>query len=114
MFRPDLLLSFKAQYVQPHTLRALRGHGISSITYYPDTSAFAHGPLLAQSLPEYDCVFYTKRFWDQDVRQRVSLRVPAYVADLDTTLVIHRPSNWRTRQSTVSERCGGDCNSHQV
>ena len=89
-FRPDLLLSFKAQYVQPHTLRALRGHGISLYNYYPDTSAFAHGPLLAQSLPEYDCVFYTKRFWDQDVRQRVSLRESAYVRH-GYDAVIHRP-----------------------
>ena len=89
-FKPDLLLSFKAQYVQPHTLRALRDRGISLYNYYPDTSAFAHGPLLAQSLPEYDCVFYTKRFWDQDVRQRVSLRKSAYVRH-GYDMEIHRP-----------------------
>ena len=89
-FGPDLLLSFKAQYVQPRTLRALRDHGVSLYNYYPDTSAFAHGPLLAQSLPEYDCVFYTKRFWDQDVRQRVSLRESAYVRH-GYDAAIHRP-----------------------
>jgi hypothetical protein len=41
-------------------------------------------------LPEYDCVFYTKRFWDQDVRQRVSLRESAYVRH-GYDAVIHRP-----------------------
>jgi len=89
-FRPDLLLSFKAQYVLAETLRELRGHGISLYNYYPDTSAFAHGPLLAQSLPEYDCVFYTKRFWNQDVRQRVVLRESAYVRH-GYDAAVHRP-----------------------
>ena len=89
-FRPDLLLAFKAQYVMAETLRELRGHGISLYNYYPDTSAFAHGPLLAQSLPEYDCVFYTKRFWNQDVRQRVLLRESAYVRH-GYDAAVHRP-----------------------
>ena len=86
---------YKAQHVQAHTLRALRGNGISLYNYYPDTSAFAqHGRLLARSLPEYDCVFYTKRFWDQDVRQRVSLRESAYIRH-GYDGVIHRPIEWK-------------------
>jgi hypothetical protein len=89
-FQPDLLLCFKAQYLQVRTLRALRDRGVFLYNYYPDTSAFAHGPLLAESLPEYDCVFYTKRFWDHDVRQRVLLRESAYVRH-GYDAAIHRP-----------------------
>jgi spore maturation protein CgeB len=89
-FRPDLLLSFKAQYVLAQTLRALRHQGIPLYNHYPDKSAFAHGPLLAESLPEFDCIFYAKRFWDRDVRQRISLRKSIYVPHgYDTA--IHRP-----------------------
>jgi spore maturation protein CgeB len=98
-FRPDLLLSFKAQYVLAQTLRALRHQGIPLYNYYPDTSAFAHGPLLAESLPEYDCIFYTKRFWDRDVRQRISLRKSIYVPHgYDTA--IHRPIGLEERDRT--------------
>jgi spore maturation protein CgeB len=74
IFQPTILLAFKAPNVYPETLRRLRERGIKLYNYYPDTSAFAHGALLPQALPEYDCIFYTKRFWDYDVRSRISLR----------------------------------------
>src|SRR5258708_2146226 len=70
-FQPDMVLAFKAQHLEAPTLRALRRNGAALYNYYPDTSAFAHGSLLAESLPEYDCVFYTKRFWNSDVRNRI-------------------------------------------
>ncbi|HEV2733540.1 MAG TPA: glycosyltransferase, partial [Longimicrobiaceae bacterium] len=54
--------------------RALRRSGVALYNFYPDTSAFAHGALLAESLPEYDCVFYTKRFWVDDVLRQITLR----------------------------------------
>lgn len=74
IFQPNILLAFKAPNVYPETLRRLRERGIKLYNYYPDTSAFAHGALLPHTLPEYDCIFYTKRFWDCDVRSRISLR----------------------------------------
>ena len=46
--------------MRPETLRQLRERGIILYNYYPDTSAFAHGALLPQALPEYDCIFDTK------------------------------------------------------
>jgi hypothetical protein len=67
LFQPDVLLAFKAAYIKPATLRQLRQQGVALYNYYPDTSAFAHGRLLPKSLPEYDCVFYTKPFWADDV-----------------------------------------------
>ena len=73
-FHPNLLLAFKGHSVHPHTLERLRAAGIALYNYYPDTSAFAHGPLLKHTLPLYDCVFYTKPFWDANVRARISLR----------------------------------------
>jgi glycosyltransferase involved in cell wall biosynthesis len=78
-FRPDFLLAFKGLLVHPDTLRALRGQSIALFNYYPDTSAFAHGALLPTTLPEYDCIFYTKRFWDTDVRKRILLKESIYL-----------------------------------
>lgn len=71
---PDVVLVFKGAEVLPATLENLRADGARLYNYYPDTSAFSHGPLLAQTLPLYDCVFYTKPFWDRDVRSRIPLR----------------------------------------
>lgn len=73
-FKPDFLLAFKGRYVTAKTLTALRQTGVKLYNYYPDTSAFAHGSLLPETLPLYDCVFFTKRFLDRDVRSRVDLR----------------------------------------
>ena len=95
-FQPDLLLAFKAQHLEAATLTALRRNGVSLYNYYPDTSAFAHGSLLAESLPEYDCVFYTKRFWNSDVRSRISLRQSFYVAH-GYDVEIHRPPELEER-----------------
>jgi len=92
-FRPDILLAFKGNYILASTLEALRAMGVRLYNYFPDTSAFAHGPWLAKSLPEYDCVFYTKPFWYRDVTSRISLRnavfLPhGYCADLDRPLAL--------------------------
>lgn len=78
-FRPDLVLAFKGAEVKASTLRTLGARGISLYNYYPDTSAFAHGSLLAQSLPEYDVVFHTKKFWTTDVSARLALKRTHFV-----------------------------------
>lgn len=95
-FQPDMVLAFKAQHLEAPTLRALRRNGVALYNYYPDTSAFAHGSLLAESLPEYDCVFYTKRFWNSDVRNRISLRESVYVTH-GYDAEIHRPPELEER-----------------
>lgn len=87
---PAIFLAFKGPYVKSSTLRKMRSLGIKLYNYYPDTSAFTHGPLLPKSLPEYDCIFYTKPFWDKDVRQRIRLRESVFLAHgYDAEL--HRP-----------------------
>ncbi len=73
-FAPDILLAFKAALLRGDTLDVLRGQGVALYNYYPDTSAFAHGPLLSDALPKYDCVFYTKRFWIDDVSRCIQLK----------------------------------------
>jgi spore maturation protein CgeB len=78
-FQPDLLLAFKGSYVDARTLRALQSRKIRLYNYYPDTSPFAHGPLLGESLSEYDCVFFTKRFWKDDVSTRINLRYSVFL-----------------------------------
>lgn len=72
--RPEFFLAFKGPFVEAETLRQMRALGIKLYNFYPDTSAFTHGADLPQALPEYDCTFYTKPFWDGDVRQQIKLK----------------------------------------
>jgi spore maturation protein CgeB len=78
--QPDILLAFKGPYVLPSTLNELRRRGITLYNYFPDTSAFAHGDLLSETLPLYDCVFYTKRHWEGAHLRRLAPRASAFVA----------------------------------
>jgi len=73
-FQPDMLLAFKGTYVTANTLRKIRARGIALYNYYPDRMVFACGTLLEDSIPEYDCVFDTKRLWDGDTGKRISVR----------------------------------------
>jgi spore maturation protein CgeB len=61
--RPDILLAFKGTAVTPATLRLLSSSGITLYNYFPDTIPSEQGELLAEAIHEYDCVFYTKKFW---------------------------------------------------
>ena len=61
--RPDILLAFKGPAVTAATLRKLRSSGIALYNYFPDTIPSEHGNILAEAIHEYDCVFYTKKFW---------------------------------------------------
>jgi spore maturation protein CgeB len=90
---PDIFIAFKGNYIHASTLQLLRARGIRLYNYYPDTSAFSHGPWLEKSLAEYDCVFYTKPFWYADVTKRVKLRnavflPPGYCAKVDRPVVL--------------------------
>jgi spore maturation protein CgeB len=64
--RPDILLAFKGTAVTTRTLRKLRSSGIALYNYFPDTIPSEHGATLAKSIHEYDCVFYTKKFWNSN------------------------------------------------
>src|SRR5258708_18320919 len=61
---PDLLLAFKGPFVTVATLRKLRSSGIALYNYFPDTIPSEQGNLLAETIHEYDCIFYTKKFWE--------------------------------------------------
>jgi len=61
--KPDILLAFKGSFVTVATLRKLRSSGITLYNYFPDTIPSEHGNLLAEAMHEYDCIFYTKKFW---------------------------------------------------
>ena len=89
-FQPDLLIAFKAPYVTADTLGALRRLGIALYNYYPDTSVTAHGGLIPAALPEYDCVFFTKRFTETDALGRLRLRASTFLPH-GYDAEIHRP-----------------------
>lgn len=69
----DLLLVFKGAYVKPETILYARGRGAKTANYYPDTSLFAWGALLPQTLPLYDILFFTKPFHEKDARARLKI-----------------------------------------
>jgi spore maturation protein CgeB len=89
-FEPDLLVGFKAPLLEASTLVRLRRAGIALYNYYPDTSVFAHGTLIPAALPEYDCVFFTKRFTEADARRRLRLRASTFLPH-GYDPEIHRP-----------------------
>jgi spore maturation protein CgeB len=89
-FRPDIFVAFKGNYIYANTLQLLSRRGIPLYNFYPDTSAFAHGKWLPKSLPEYDCIFYTKAFWYADVTERIALKGGSLLAH-GYNPSLHRP-----------------------
>ena len=90
--RPDILLAFKGSWVESRTLYELRSQGITLYNYYPDTSPAAHDRQLGKSIRQYDCVFYTKKFWSRSA--------PAGVTGVKLVYLphgydpeVHRPSS---------------------
>jgi spore maturation protein CgeB len=79
--RPDILLAFKGTLVESRTLDSLRQSQVALYNYYPDTSPTAHDHLLTESIRNYDCVFYTKKFW--------TLNPPKILTDLPITFLPH-------------------------
>jgi len=79
IFRPDIFLAYKGNYIYVRTLREVRGRGIPLYTFFPDTSAFGHGKWLPKSLPEYDCIFHTKPFWYADVTKHINLKAGLFL-----------------------------------
>lgn len=97
-FKPDMLLGFKSPYVLPRTLITLRQMGIPSYNYYPDRVKLAQGSLIAKALPEYDCLFDTKQYWDGDTAQWLHVRNRVFVPHgYDSEL--HRPINFDSRST---------------
>jgi spore maturation protein CgeB len=95
-FKPDLLLAFKSPYVLPRTLVTLREMGVPSYNYYPDRVKLAKGSLIAKALPEYDCLFDTKQYWDGDTAQWLHVRNRVFVPHgYDSEL--HRPIQMDSR-----------------
>lgn len=78
-FKPDMLVTFKGCLLTPETLATLRGMGIPLYQYYPDNSTFAQPMIDPATMSEYDCCFYTKKFWLADTERRVKLRNAVYL-----------------------------------
>jgi len=89
-FPHDIFLAFLGSHLKAATLRTLRRPGVSLYNYFPDTSAFAHGDWLISSLPEYDCVFYTKPFWYDDATKHIPLKKGQFLPHGYDPL-LHRP-----------------------
>jgi spore maturation protein CgeB len=78
-FRPDILLAFKGQFVEPRTLRVLRERGVHCYNYYPDRMILAKGLPEGECIAEYDCIFDTKRAWDGNADEPLKCRERHFV-----------------------------------
>lgn len=78
-FEPDLLLTFKGCLLRPETLRRLRKEGLPLYQYYPDNSVFAHRTVHPETMAEYDCCFFTKRFSIADTMSKMQIREAIYL-----------------------------------
>jgi spore maturation protein CgeB len=74
-----MFIAFKGNYIHARTLKSVSSRGIPLYNYFPDTSAFNHGEWLPKSLPQYDCVFYTKPFWYADVIKQIGLKAAVFL-----------------------------------
>jgi spore maturation protein CgeB len=99
-FDPDFLFAFKGGNVWPETLDQIRGLGVKCYNFYPDTSAFTHGRHLPVTLPKYDCIFYTKRFWLEDVQQKISVKRAIFLPH-GYDPEVHRRLELRTEEQQI-------------
>jgi spore maturation protein CgeB len=78
-FQPDMLLTFKGNFVARDTLQSLRGAGLPLYQYYPDNSVFSQNLVDPRTMQEYDCCFFTKKFLLADSSRRLHLRNAVYL-----------------------------------
>lgn len=79
-FRPDFLLAFKGIGILPETVRSLRQAAIATYNYYPDPIAWIKNRQMLETLPEYDCVFDTKKTLGGTLSVDVPLRDRVFLA----------------------------------
>lgn len=90
---PQLFIGFKANYVTPTAMHAIKETGAVAINVYPDVSFMAHGPRLPKTLPLYDWVFTTKTFGLKDLESTLGVRSasffpPAYDPEVHAPCVL--------------------------
>jgi len=61
IFRPSAFITVKGSFISPETLKTIAESGIRTINYYPDYH-FSYRTLDRRSLGHYDCIFTTKSF----------------------------------------------------
>jgi len=92
-FKPDLLLAFKGNYLKASTIKTLRQSGIPTYNYYPDPSPFGYHSTFPDAMFQYDCVFYTKLYWEKELfleKFRARAFVPhGYDPEIHTLHTLH-------------------------
>lgn len=78
-FSPDMLITFKGNFIDRQTLRQLRNMGLPLYQYYPDNSVFSQPLVDPRTMEEYDCCFFTKKFLIPDTTKRLKLRDSVYL-----------------------------------
>ena len=67
-FQVDVFFTVKGNYIQERTVRALGERGVTTVNFYPDTSARTHRALEFESLRAYRVFFVAKGFQAADAR----------------------------------------------
>jgi spore maturation protein CgeB len=71
--RPDIVVVFKGNYVQPETLARIRASGTWLVNFYPDNSFMTHAYLDTAIFKYFDHIFTTKRFGIGDFKRKLGL-----------------------------------------
>lgn len=71
-FKPDFVLVFKGPGVASETVRTLRKWGVTTYNYFPDS--LIRERRIVEALPEYDCIFDTKRALKRGVSAEMRAR----------------------------------------
>jgi glycosyltransferase involved in cell wall biosynthesis len=90
LFRPDLMVVYKGESLEPRSLQLAHELGVTPYNIYPDTSAFAYGARIPRCIPLYDHVFTTKSFGVRDFQHHFNITNVTYLPHgFDPEL--HRP-----------------------
>jgi len=79
LFRPDLVVAYKAPYFLEETLHDFKAAQTPVVCVYPDVSTIAHGPNIPKCMPLYDHVFTTKSFGIKDLEILFGIQGATYL-----------------------------------
>jgi spore maturation protein CgeB len=71
--RPDIVVVFKGNYVQPEALAQIRTSGAWLVNFFPDNSFMTHACVDTAIFRYFDHIFTTKRFGIEDFNRKLGL-----------------------------------------
>ena len=90
LVRPDFVIVFKGNHVEPSTLVSIRKSDTWLCNFYPDISFFAHGAVAKEGWPIYDRIFTTKKHGAEEMLEQLGLENVSFLQH-GFDKYVHRP-----------------------